>query len=41
MEAAMLVRTFVNLTTQTIILAAVLGLALPFFLTLATPFIGR
>jgi hypothetical protein len=41
MEAVMLVRTFVSLTTQVIILAAMLMLALPFFLTLATPFIGR
>jgi hypothetical protein len=41
MEAVMLVRTFVHLTTQAIVLAAVLMLALPFFLTLAMPFIGR
>jgi hypothetical protein len=40
MEAVMLVRTFAHLTTQAIILAAVLMLALPFFLTLAMPFIG-
>lgn len=37
----MLVRTFVHLTTQAIVLATGLMLALPFFLALATPFIGR
>jgi hypothetical protein len=41
MEAGMLVRTFVHLTTQAVVVAAVLMLALPFFLALATPFIGR
>lgn len=40
-EAVMLVRTFVHLTTQAIVLATGLMLALPFFLALATPFIGR
>lgn len=37
----MLVWTCVHLTTQAIILAAMLMLALPFFLTLAMPFIGE
>jgi hypothetical protein len=37
----MLVRTCIYLTTQGIVLAAMLVLALPFFLTLAMPFVGQ
>jgi hypothetical protein len=37
----MLVRTCVHITTQAIFLAAGLMLALPFFLTLAMPFVGK
>lgn len=36
----MLVRQFVHLTTEAIVVAIALMLGLPFFLTLATPFIG-
>ncbi len=36
-----MVRTFAQLTTQAIVVAAALLLALPFFLALAAPFIGR
>jgi hypothetical protein len=41
MEAVMLVRTFIHLTTQAIVVAMALMLALPFFLALSSPFIGR
>jgi hypothetical protein len=41
MEAGVLVRTFVHLTTQAIIIAMALILAMPFFLALSSPFIGR
>jgi len=41
MEAAMLFRAFVHLTTETIVVATVLVLALPFFLALSSPFIAR
>ncbi len=34
-------RTFVDLTTQAIVVATALMLGLPFFLALAWPFIGR
>ena len=37
----MLVRRYVHLTTDAIVLAAMLMLALPFFLALSAPFIGR
>jgi hypothetical protein len=37
----MLVRRFVHLTTDAIVLAAMLVLALPFFLALSWPFLGR
>jgi hypothetical protein len=37
----MLVRTLVHLTTQAIVVAMALGLAVPFFLALSSPFIGR
>jgi len=40
MEAGM-VRSFVRLTTATIVLAVAMLLAAPFFLALASPFIGR
>jgi hypothetical protein len=36
----MLLHTFVHLTTETIVVAAALLLALPFFLALSSPFIG-
>jgi hypothetical protein len=41
MEAVMAVRTFVHLTTQAIVVTTAVMLALPFFLTLALPFIGN
>jgi hypothetical protein len=41
LEAAMLVRKFVHLTTDGIVLAMALMLALPFFLALSAPFVGR
>jgi hypothetical protein len=37
----MLLRTFVHLTTETAVVAVALALALPFFLALSSPFIGR
>ncbi len=37
----MLIRSFVRLTTATIVVAMSLLLAIPFFLLLASPFIGR
>jgi hypothetical protein len=37
----MLVRTFVHLTTQAIIVAVALMLAFPFFMALSAPFVGR
>jgi hypothetical protein len=40
MEAGMLVRKFVHLTTQAVVVAMALMLALPFFLALSSPFIG-
>jgi hypothetical protein len=36
----MLLRTFVHLTTETIVVAIALMLALPFFLALSSPFTG-
>lgn len=41
MEAGMLLRSFVRLTTATIVVAMSLLLAAPFFLLLASPFMGR
>jgi hypothetical protein len=41
LEAAMLVRKFVHLTTDAIVLAMALMLAIPFFLALSAPFVGR
>jgi hypothetical protein len=38
--AEMLLRTFVHLTTETVVVAIALMLALPFFLALSSPFIG-
>jgi hypothetical protein len=38
---AMLVRKFVHLTTDAIFLAMALMLALPFFMALSAPFVGR
>ena len=37
----MLVRQFVHLTAEALVVATALMLALPFFLALAMPFIGR
>jgi hypothetical protein len=37
----MLVRKFVHLTTDAIVLAMALMLAIPFFLALSAPFVGR
>ena len=39
-EVTMLVRQFIHLTTEAIVVAIALILGLPFFLTLAMPFIG-
>lgn len=36
-----MVRTFAQLTTQAIVVAAALLLGLPFFLAMAWPFLGR
>jgi hypothetical protein len=41
MEAGMLLGDFVRLTTATIVVAVAMLLAVPFFLALASPFIGR
>jgi hypothetical protein len=41
MEAGMLFRTFMRLTTATVVVAVALLLAAPFFLALSLPFIGR
>ena len=40
MEAGM-IRSFVGLTTATIVVAVAMLLSVPFFLALASPFIGR
>jgi hypothetical protein len=40
MEAGMLLRSFVRLTTATIVVALSLLLAVPFFLAVASPFIA-
>ena len=40
-EAGMLFRTFMRLTTATIVVAVALLLAIPFFLALSLPFIAR
>ena len=40
-EAGMLIRTFMRLTTASIVVAIALLLAIPFFLALSLPFIGR
>ena len=40
-EAVMVVQTFVHLAIHAIVLAAALMLALPFFLTLVMPFVGK
>jgi hypothetical protein len=40
MEAGMLLSTFMRLTTATIVVTVALLLAIPFFLALASPFIG-
>jgi hypothetical protein len=40
MEAGM-VRSFVRLTTATIVVAVAILLSVPFFLALASPFLGR
>lgn len=37
----MLVRTFVHLSAQAIVVAIALTLALPFFLAVSSPFVGR
>jgi hypothetical protein len=37
----MLVRKFIHLTTEALIIATVLTLALPFFLAVSSPFILR
>ncbi len=41
MEAGMLLRSFVHLTTATIVVAISVLFAVPFFLVLASPFMGR
>jgi hypothetical protein len=41
MEAGMLVRSFVRLTTAAVVVAAALLFAVPFIFTLISPFIGR
>jgi hypothetical protein len=41
MEAAVLARTFIHLTSTLIVLAVAVMLGLPFFLALAWPFLGR
>jgi len=40
MEAGM-IRSFVRLTTATIVVAVAMLLSVPFFLALASPFVGR
>jgi hypothetical protein len=40
-EAGMLIRTFMRLTTASIVVAIAVLLAIPFFLALSLPFIGR
>jgi hypothetical protein len=40
LEVAMLVRQFIHLTSEAIVVGVVLVLGLPFFLFLAMPFIG-
>ena len=40
-EAGMLICTFMRLTTASIVVAIALLLAIPFFLALSLPFIGR
>ena len=40
MEAQMILRTFIHLSTEAIVLATVSALGLPFFLALTLPFIG-
>jgi hypothetical protein len=37
----MLLRTLMHLTTEALVVAAALSLALPFFLAVTSPFIGR
>lgn len=37
----MLLRSFMRLTTATVVFAVALLLAMPFFLALSSPFIGR
>lgn len=41
MEAAMLLRGFLRLTSATVVVAVALLLAVPFLLAMAAPFIGR
>jgi len=41
LEAEMILRTFIHLTTEAIVLATVIALAVPFLLALSSPFIGR
>ena len=41
MEAGMLFRSFARLTTTAVVVTVVLLFAVPFILTLITPFIGR
>lgn len=41
MEAGMLVRKLAQVTTQAIVVAVALMVALPFFLAVSSPFIGR
>jgi hypothetical protein len=40
-EAGMLIRSLVHLTTATIVVTMAVLFAVPFFLVLASPFIGR
>ena len=37
----MLLRSLMHMTTEAVVVAVALALALPFFLALATPFVGR
>ena len=40
LEAEMILRTFIHLSTEAIVLATVMALGLPFFLALTSPFIA-
>ena len=41
MEPGMLLRSFMRLTTATVVVAVALLLAMPFFLALSSPFISK